>query len=358
MSLKLYTFNVNGIRAIGKKGFWDWLQIEQPDVLCIQEIKAGDDIMRGLVSGHPDIGLRLLDNQITDSGINCSAPHQPEVLQNGTLKAALNASFEIQTESLSVQEKNSTKNENETTVSTILGDLNELNYDLFWHACSMKKGYSGTAIFYKPHLFKKVEVFTGLGNPKFDVEGRLCGLKTEHFTLINCYYPQGGREGRIPYKLEFYQELHKLVTKLQAQGEKVILTGDFNSTLGDIDLARPKENRKTTGCLPEERAAMNWFLDQKYFDPAQLQVINPDFTHFNDQKISLNFIDAFRHFYPDESAKYTYWDQITRARDRNVGWRIDYFAVDPALESNLKSAQILNQVMGSDHCPMMVELEF
>jgi exodeoxyribonuclease-3 len=223
----------------------------------------------------------------------------------------------------------------------------------------MKKGYSGTAIFYKPELFKEVEIFTGLGDPKFDVEGRITGLKTEYFTLINGYYPQGGREGRVSYKLEFYQKIHNLVRDLESKGEKVILCGDFNTTLKDIDLARPKENRKTTGCLPEERVAFSWILKPEYFESSQLQVTNADFSYLNNQKTdSLNFIDAFRFFYPNTPDKYSYWDQITRARDRNVGWRIDYLNVSPKLEFNLKSSQILDQIMGSDHCPVMLELNF
>jgi len=360
MSYKLYSFNVNGIRAIGKKGFWEWLESAQPDILAIQEIKADDEIMRSLLSGHPNINLTLLDNQITDPSVNSSAAHKPQLLasnagfnkilkqvQDETVEATTVSPFEgRETEVLADFVRNDTRN-------------NMLNYHLFWHSCSMKKGYSGTAIFFKPEKFKNVEIFTGLGNPKFDVEGRITGLKTEYFTLINGYYPQGGREGRVSYKLEFYQELHDLVQKLENQGEKVVLCGDFNTTLQDIDLARPKENRKTTGCLPEERVAFSWILKPEHFDATQLQVTNPEFANLEQKKIeSLGFIDTFRHFYPDLKGKYSYWDQITRARERNVGWRIDYFNISPKLLSNLKSAQILDQITGSDHCPVGVELEF
>jgi exodeoxyribonuclease-3 len=349
MTYKLHSFNVNGIRAIGKKGFWEWLETAQPDILAIQEIKADDEIMRGLLSGHPNINLTLLDNQITDPSINSSVAHKPQVLSLKTesgkiLRFAQDDATKVNGLSL---------NDSGNLVSE------KLSYYLFWHACSMKKGYSGTAIFFKPELFKNVEIFTGLGNPKFDVEGRITGLKTEHFTLINGYYPQGGREGRVSYKLEFYQELHNLVQRLENSGEKVILCGDFNTTLQDIDLARPKENRKTTGCLPEERVAFSWILKPEHFDASQLQITNPDFSYLNQDMISsLGFIDTFRHFFPDLKDKYSYWDQITRARERNVGWRIDYFNISPKLLPNLKSAQILDQVTGSDHCPVEVELEF
>ena len=370
MSYKLHSFNVNGIRAIGKKGFWEWLETAQPDILAVQEIKADDEIMRGLLSGHPNIELTLLDNQISDPSVNSSASHKPQLLALGSkleskeiLRYAQDDGGRVQGDTVERIPTLSPFDDHEAEglPSKARNDKNnsKLNYHLFWHACSMKKGYSGTAIFFKPELFKNVEIFTGLGNPKFDVEGRITGLKTEHFTLINGYYPQGGREGRVPYKLEFYQELHDLVQRLENNGEKVILCGDFNTTLQDIDLARPKENRKTTGCLPEERVAFSWILKPEHFDASQLQVTNPEFADLDQKQISsLGFIDTFRHFFPDLKDKYSYWDQITRARERNVGWRIDYFNISPKLLPNLKSAQILDQVTGSDHCPVEIELEF
>jgi exodeoxyribonuclease-3 len=153
------------------------------------------------------------------------------------------------------------------------------------------------------------------------------------FTLINAYYPQGGRgQHRIDYKIEFYAEIFRLVQDLKNQNKKVILCGDFNTTVTDIDLARPKENRNVTGCLPEERAALNWFFEA-------------------------GFVDSFRYFHPDQTGAYTYWDQITRARERNVGWRIDYFLVDQDLLPHLKSATIHEQIYGSDHCPVSIELD-
>jgi exodeoxyribonuclease-3 len=172
------------------------------------------------------------------------------------------------------------------------------------------------------------------------VEGRLVETEVSDlegkylFTLINAYYPQGGRgPHRIEYKIEFYREVKKRTQELQKLGKKIVLCGDFNTTVGDIDLARAKENRKTTGCLPEEREALDWFLKD-------------------------GFLDSFRHFYPEAADRYSYWDQITRARERNVGWRIDYFLVDKNLQENLKAADIHDQVMGSDHCPVSIELEF
>jgi exodeoxyribonuclease III len=126
--------------------------------------------------------------------------------------------------------------------------------------------------------------------------------------------------------------VYEYVKILRDKGECVILCGDLNTTVADIDLARPKENHKTTGCLPEEREALDWFLRD-------------------------GFVDSYRHFYPEKEAAYSYWDQITRARDRNVGWRIDYFLVDQKLLPYLKDAYIWSEVMGSDHCPVGVDLD-
>lgn len=283
--IRLVSWNVNGIRANIKKGFWENINILKPDLLGIQETKSDKDIM---LSG------------IVDSPI----------------------------------------------------------FDIVFHSCSMKKGYSGVATFHlknrsqesvfesvnTDHRVPSIELYSsiiGIGDEKFDVEGRLVTTKYKilnpktninQITLINGYYPQGGRDGRVPYKIEFYQKVYQYARSLREQGENVILCGDLNTTVADIDLARPKENRKTTGCLPEEREALDWFLKD-------------------------GFVDSFRHFYPEKEAAYSYWDQITRARDRNVGWRIDYFLVDSKLIPYLKDAYIWPEIMGSDHCPVGIDLD-
>ena len=123
-----------------------------------------------------------------------------------------------------------------------------------------------------------------------------------------------------------------LVNKYKSLGKKVIICGDLNTTVADIDLARPKENRKTTGCLPEEREVL-------------------------DRLVKAVGVDSFRHLYPDLADHYTYWDQITRARDRNVGWRIDYMIVDNELLDKIKDVKQLDQVLGSDHCPVQLEID-
>jgi exodeoxyribonuclease III len=286
MQLELYTFNVNGIRAIAKKGFWDWVENIQPGILCLQETKADDSIMAILKTDRDSVSVeRLVEAENT---------------------ALLNLD-----------------------VSSIQPSL---RYSYFWHSCTMKKGYSGTAILVKSDLFETAKMTAGVGNERFDVEGRLTILETEHFVLLNGYFPQGGREGRVSYKIDFYAEVIKKVNYFKSQGKKVIVCGDLNTTVADIDLARPKENRQTTGCLPEERQALNWFFES-------------------------DLVDVFRYKYPDLAHKYTYWDQISRARERNVGWRIDYFLLDTRLLSNLRDIEILDQVMGSDHCPVKLTLE-
>lgn len=301
MKLRLYSFNVNGIRAISKKGFWDWVISESPDIVCLQETKADDGIMAILKSGHESVQINPRQSELrllNSAHIDADNPFQQS-----------------------------------TTIP--LTDQAELSptYDFIWHSCTAKKGYSGTAILFKKNLFSKVQTSVGVGNPKFDIEGRLTCLETPYFTLLNGYFPQGGREGRVAYKIEFYHEVLQVARNLIDAGKKVLLCGDLNTTVGDIDLARPNQNRKTTGCLPEERAALNLFFEA-------------------------GFIDSFRYFYPDIPHRYSYWDQITRARERNVGWRIDYFLVDQSLAPNLVAADILDQVMGSDHCPVQIELEF
>jgi exodeoxyribonuclease III len=298
MQYSLFDWNVNGIRAISRKGFLEWFQVTQPDVLAVQEIKADGEKMSEwweAVSGR-----KLKSTEVIDD-----------------------LGFGDEFVPVKVKSKKS------EFVNTGIFD----NYDIVWHACSVKKGYSGTAILYRKDKFKDAKVRTGLGVTKFDEEGRITILDSEYFVLINGYYPQGGREGRIPFKLEFYEEVLKKVQKYQVEGKRVILCGDLNSTVADIDLARPNENRKTTGCLPEEREVLE-----------------------NLKKS--NLVDAFRHFYPDKPDEYSYWDQITRARDRNVGWRIDYFLVDQKLIPNLKLCQMHQDVFGSDHCPVSIILDF
>lgn len=193
----------------------------------------------------------------------------------------------------------------------------------------IKKGYSGVAIYTKE---KPKEIFCGMGIKKLDGEGRLLGIKLKNYTIITGYFPNGGAgPDRLKYKLEFYNAFLKFILKLRKNGEKVIFCGDVNTAHEAIDLARPKENEENTGFLPIERA---WIS----------------------KVIKNNFLDTFRAFYPQKTDAYTYWDQKTRARDRNVGWRLDYFFADTKIKAKIKSAGILSDYYGSDHCPIWLEI--
>lgn len=206
---------------------------------------------------------------------------------------------------------------------------NVLGYNSYFSYSKLRKGYSGVAIYTKE---KPLEVFYGMDIKKFDDEGRIVGIKLKNFTLINCYFPNGGQgPERLKYKLEFYDAFLKFILKLRKNGENVIFCGDVNTAHTAIDLARPKENEENTGFLPIERA---WL----------------------DKVIKNDFVDIWRDLNPNKIDTYTYWDQKTRARDRNVGWRIDYFFVDKKIIPKIKGVGMLNDYYGSDHCPIWLEI--
>ena len=202
-------------------------------------------------------------------------------------------------------------------------------YHSYFSSSVVKKGYSGVGIYTKeePH---KVEY--GIGIPEFDDEGRIIIAYYKNFVLLNAYFPNGGQgPHRLEYKLRFYDAFLDFTEALRKRGKSVIFCGDVNTAHEAIDLDRPKENENNTGFLPEERA---WI----------------------DEVLNLGYIDTFRHFFPSKTETYSYWDLKTRARDRNVGWRIDYVFISPDLVKKLKSAFILNSVYGSDHCPVGVDI--
>ncbi len=206
--------------------------------------------------------------------------------------------------------------------------LNPPGYHTYWNSAE-KKGYSGVATFTKK---RPLQTKTGFSIQKFDTEGRVLMTEYDEFVLFNIYFPNGGRgPERVQYKLEFYDELLKIVQKLKAQGKKVIVSGDYNTAHQPIDLARPDENQTTSGFLPSERA----WLD-KWIKHGQVDI----FRKFNQK--------------PDQ---YTWWDMKTFARKRNVGWRIDYHFVTQDLVSQVKNADIHMDVEGSDHCPISLELK-
>lgn len=201
-------------------------------------------------------------------------------------------------------------------------------YHSYFSYSKLRKGYSGVAVYSKIEP-EKVEY--GLGIQKFDDEGRTLVVYYKDFVLINCYFPNGGGgEERLKYKLDFYDAFLEFINKLKQKGKNVIFTGDVNTAHNEIDLARPKENEKSTGFLPIERA---WL----------------------DSVVNNGFVDIFRTLNPNKKDVYTYWDMKTRARDRNVGWRIDYFFVNQSFVKNIKSFKTLSDYEGSDHCPILID---
>jgi len=220
--------------------------------------------------------------------------------------------------------------ETKATGEQIADDIkNHKNYFSYFESSKTKKGYSGVAIFSK---VKPEKVEFGFGAKGFDDEGRTLVAHYKDFVLVNCYFPNGGGPAaRLEYKLGFYDAMLEYLKKQKKAGKKIIVTGDFNVAHEEIDLARPKENVTHVGFLPDELA---WF----------------------DELLAAGFVDVFRHFYPDKKDMYTYWDTYTRARERNVGWRIDYFVVNPSVLKSVKGTKILSEYYGSDHCPIELDV--
>lgn len=206
-------------------------------------------------------------------------------------------------------------------------------YASYFSSPKEKKGYSGVALYTKLRPKRVLFGLNGNNNDEHHEEGRLIAAQYDDFWLFNVYFPNGGGGPvRLKYKLDFYDEFLAYLEKLKKKGEKIIFAGDVNTAHEEIDLARPKENEKNTGFLPEERA---WI----------------------DEVIASGFTDTFRYFHPDKTGAYSYWDMKTAARDRNVGWRLDYFFASGNLTSRLKRADILPHYSGSDHCPIVLELK-
>jgi exodeoxyribonuclease-3 len=201
-------------------------------------------------------------------------------------------------------------------------------YSAFFSSCQTRKGYSGVALYSK---IEPLTVIYGMGIQEFDHEGRIIGAEYKNFWLLNVYFPNGGRgPERLDYKLRFYDAFLEFIERLREQ-KPVIFCGDINTAHEEVDLARPKENAETTGFLPEERA---WI----------------------DEVVNAGYTDTFRHLHPQTKNAYSYWDQVTRARERNVGWRIDYFFACSEIIRNIKKADIHPDIYGSDHCPVSITL--
>ena len=205
---------------------------------------------------------------------------------------------------------------------------NTPGYHIFFNPAE-RKGYSGVATFTHE---KPLSVKTGFGIEKFDKEGRTLITEFPSFTLFNIYFPNGKRdEERLEYKLDFYDTFLAYADNLRAEGKNIVVCGDFNTAHKEIDLAHPKENEKISGFLPVERAWIDAFIDHGY-------------------------IDIFREF-NKEPNQYSWWSMRTRARERNIGWRIDYFFTNKEFMEQINNAYIMQDIMGSDHCPIGIEIE-
>jgi len=202
-------------------------------------------------------------------------------------------------------------------------------YYAYW-APAKRPGYSGVGIYSKTEPLN----LSNLGIEEFDNEGRVLQAEYRDFTLVSAYFPNSQDEGkRLDYKLRFCAAILELCKKYRKEKRHFVLSGDYNIAHTSIDLARPKQNENSPGYLPEERAWMDTFTKE-------------------------GFVDTFRHFHPGESGHYSWWSFRMNARERNVGWRIDYHCTDPAFLPAVKSSIIRPEVFGSDHCPVELIIEF
>ena len=201
-------------------------------------------------------------------------------------------------------------------------------YYQYWYSAN-KKGYSGTAIFAKK---QPISVQYGIGVDQHDHEGRAITLEYDDFYLLNVYTPNAQRElARLDYRMEWEDALREYICRLDAV-KPVIYCGDLNCAHNEIDLKNPKTNRRSAGFSDEERAKFSQLLES-------------------------GFVDTYRYLYPDK-VEYSWWSYMRQAREKNVGWRIDYFVVSDRLKEKVKDSFILGQIMGSDHCPVGMEIDF
>lgn len=249
--MKLISWNVNGLRAIYKKGFEDILYKMDADIFCIQETK----------------------------------------MQEGQI------------------------------------ELNLKDYEQYYNY-AQRKGYSGTAIFTK---IKPINVTYGIGEEEHDTEGRVITLEFENFYMINCYTPNSGRDlARLEYRMIWEESFKKYLKKLDKH-KPVIMCGDLNVAHEEIDLKNPKTNRNNAGFTDKEREKMTELLKN-------------------------GFTDTFRKIYPNKENCYTWWSYMANSRQRNIGWRIDYFIVSDRINKSIKNAYIYPEIIGSDHCPIGLEI--
>ena len=254
--MRLITYNVNGIRSAMRKGWIDWLKDVNPDIICLQEIKASPDQLNDLLI------------------------------------------------------------------------LEQMGYEHFWYP-AQKKGYSGTAIITK---LSPKKVTYGCGEHLYDDEGRILMAEFDDFSVLSTYFPSGTTgDVRQTFKYRFLDDFQQYIDKLKTETPNLIVSGDYNICHKPIDIHNPISNKNSSGFLPEERAWMDRFVES-------------------------GFVDSFRHINPNPH-QYTWWSFRARARERNLGWRIDYNMVSQPLQARVKNARILSEAVHSDHCPVLLELE-
>ena len=208
-------------------------------------------------------------------------------------------------------------------------DLETPGYHQYWNYAE-KKGYSGTAVFTKK---EPLSVSLGIGQEEHDREGRVITLEYDGFYFVTVYTPNSQNElARLPYRMEWEEAFLSYLKKLE-ETKPVIFCGDLNVAHREIDLKNPKTNRKNAGFTDEEREKFSHLLEA-------------------------GFVDTFRYFYPDQEGIYSWWPYRFKAREKNAGWRIDYFCVSDCLKEKLEDARILTQVMGSDHCPVELDINW
>jgi exodeoxyribonuclease III len=255
-TMKIITWNVNGLRAALSKNIWNWLEFQQADIICLQEIKV-----------------------------------KPEQLDREQMKLFT-------------------------------------DYHIIWHP-AQRLGYSGVVTMMRDGSRKHK---IGLGIPEYDIEGRVIQTYHDSFHLFNAYFPNGQRDlRRLTYKLDFYCDFLECCDSLHANGESIVICGDLNTAHDEIDLANPKQNEKTSGFLPEERAGLDRYLEH-------------------------GFIDVYRYLHP-QKVQYTWWTYRFGARQRNIGWRLDYFLVSEKFVSRVNEINIHDEILGSDHCPVSITID-
>lgn len=249
--MKLVSWNVNGLRAIYKKGFIDIFKDLDADIFCVQETK----------------------------------------MQEGQIELDLDGYYE-------------------------------------YYSYAERKGYSGTAIFTKK---EPLNVSYGIGIEEHDKEGRVITLEFDQFYMVNCYTPNSGRElARLDYRMTWEDAFRGYLKELDSK-KPVIICGDLNVAHTEIDLKNPKSNRKNAGFTDEERGKIDMLLES-------------------------GFTDTFRKIYPEKEGSYTWWSYMRNSRSNNAGWRIDYFLTSDRIGGNIKDAYIYSEIMGSDHCPVGLEI--